>query len=115
MDNLQEHYFANRGIFLVLLDYQRVVGSGAIRYLQNDIGELKRMWILKSYRGQGWGQKIAKQLLVFAKEENYEKVRLDVADVQKQQQAISFYESLGFYTIPRYNSSPCQVFMEKII
>lgn len=59
LDNIQKHYLNNRGIFLVLLDRQKVVGSGGIRYLENDICELKRMWILKDYRSQGWGKKIA--------------------------------------------------------
>ena len=115
IDNIQEHYLHNKGIFLVLLDRQKVVGSGAIRYLQDDICELKRMWILKAYRGQGWGKKISEQLLDFAQEKGYKKIRLDLADAEKQKQAIVFYKSLEFYSIPRYNSSPCQVFMEKTI
>ena len=115
LDNIQEHYLHNKGIFLVLLDRQNVVGSGAIRYLENDICELKRMWILKDYRGQGWGKKISERLLTFAKENGYQKIRLDLADAEKQKQAIAFYQSLEFYSIPRYNSSPCPVFMEKTI
>ncbi|MGK7937309.1 MAG: GNAT family N-acetyltransferase [Xenococcaceae cyanobacterium] len=115
LDNIQEHYLPNKGIFLVLLDRQKVVGSGAIRYLQNDICELKRMWILKAYRGQGWGKRISERLLTFAKENGYQKIRLDLADAEKQKQAIAFYQSLDFYSIPRYNSSPCQIFMEKTI
>ena len=115
LDNIQEHYLNNKGIFLVLLDRQKVVGSGAIRYLENDICELKRMWILKAYHGQGWGKRISEILLTFAKEKGYKKIRLDLANAEKQKQAIAFYKSLDFYSIPRYNSSPCQVFMEKTI
>ena len=115
LDNVEEHYFTNRGIFLVLLDRQKVVGSGAIRYLENDICELKRMWIFQAYRGQGWGKKISEQLFAFAKKKGYKKIRLDLANTEKQQQAIAFYKNLGFYSIPPYNSSPCQVFMEKNI
>lgn len=115
LDNIQEHYLNNRGIFLCLLDKHKVVGSGAIRYLENDICELKRMWILKDYRGKGWGKKIAEKLIVFAQNKKYKRVRLDLANAEKQKQAIAFYKSLGFYSIPRYNSSPCQIFMEKTI
>ena len=115
IDNIQEHYLNNRGIFLVVLDKQKVVGSGAIRYLENDICELKRMYLLKSSRGQGWGKKIGDKLLDFAQKKNYKRVRLDLANAEKQQQAMNFYKSLGFYSIPRYNSSPCQIFMEKIL
>lgn len=115
LDNIQEHYLNNRGIFLVVLDLQKVVGSGAIRYLENDICELKRMYLLKSSRGQGWGKKIGDKLLDFAQKKNYKRVRLDLANAEKQKPAMNFYKSLGFYSIPRYNSSPCQIFMEKIL
>lgn len=115
IDNIQEHYLNNRGIFLVLLDKQKVVGSGAIRDFKNDICELKRMYLLKSYRGKKWGKKIGYELLDFAKNKNYKRVRLDLANAEKQKPAMNFYKNIGFYSIPRYNSSPCQIFMEKIL
>jgi putative acetyltransferase len=115
LDNLRSHYFDNNGTFLVLIDEGRAVGSGAIRRLNNDICELKRMWFLKAYRGQGLGTKMAQMLLDFARKKDYKKVRLDTADEQKQAQAIQLYQRLGFYFIKRYNDSSCTVFMEKIL
>jgi putative acetyltransferase len=115
LDNLRSHYFDNNGTFLVLIDEGRVVGSGAIRRLNNDICELKRMWFLKAYRGRGLGTKMAQMLLDFARKKGYKKVRLDTTDEQKQAQAIQLYQRLGFYFIERYNDSSCTVFMEKIL
>jgi len=115
LDNLRSHYFDNNGTFLVLIDEGRVVGSGAIRRLNNDICEVKRMWFLKAYRGRGLGTKMAQMLLDFARKKGYKKVRLDTADEQKQAQAIQLYQRLGFYFIERYNDSSCTVFMEKIL
>jgi putative acetyltransferase len=115
LDNLRSHYFDNNGTFLVLIDEGRVVGSGAIRRLNNDICELKRMWFLKAYRGRGLGAKMAQMLLDFATKKGYKKVRLDTIDEQKQAQAIQLYQRLGFYFIERYNDSSCTVFMEKIL
>lgn len=115
LDNLRSHYFDNNGTFLVLLDEGRVVGSGAIRRLNNDICELKRMWFLKAYRGRGFGTKMAQMLLDFARKKGYKKVRLDTTDAQKQAQAIQLYQRLGFYFIERYNDSSCTIFMEKIL
>jgi putative acetyltransferase len=63
IDDVQSHYFDNSGTFLVLIDDGRVVGSGAIRRLNNDICELKRMWLLKDYRGRGLGTKMTQMLL----------------------------------------------------
>lgn len=115
LDDVRSHYFDNGGTFLVLVDDEKVVGSGAIRRLNNDICELKRMWLLKEYRGRGLGMKMAQRLLDFAKNTGYKQVRLDLVDTQKQEQALKFYNKLGFYFIERYKDSLCSVFMEKIL
>lgn len=119
IEQVRSHYFDNRGIFLVLLDDERVVGCGAIRYLSSDtsgdICELKRMWFLKDYRGRGWGTKMSNMLFNFAKRNGYTKVRLDTVDESKQAPAIKLYQRLGFYPIERYNDSTCTVFLEKAL
>ncbi|MBD2743905.1 GNAT family N-acetyltransferase [Coleofasciculus sp. FACHB-1120] len=115
IDDVQSHYFDNKGTFLVLIDEERVVGSGAIRRLSDDICELKRMWFLKDYRGRGLGTKMTQMLLDFARITGYKKVRLDTIDEQKQAQALELYQRLGFYFIDRYNEGHCTVFMEKML
>ncbi|MBD1839964.1 GNAT family N-acetyltransferase [Coleofasciculus sp. FACHB-64] len=115
IDDVQSHYFDNKGTFLVLIDEEWVVGSGAIRRLSDDICKLKRMWFIKDYRGRGLGTKMAQMLLDFARIIGYKKVRLDTIDEQKQAQALKLYQRLGFYFIERYNTSPCTVFMEKML
>jgi putative acetyltransferase len=114
IEQVRSHYFDNRGVFLVLLDKDRVVGTGAIRKLDEETCELKRMWFLKEYRGQGWGGKMAQTLFDFAKQVGYRKVRLDLANEERQLQALKFYRKLGFYRIDRYNDSSCNIFMEKL-
>jgi putative acetyltransferase len=114
IEQVRSHYFDNRGVFLVLLDKDRVVGTGAIRKLDEETCELKRMWFLKEYRGQGWGGKMAQILFDFAKQVGYRKVRLDLANEERQLQALKFYRKLGFYRIDRYNDSSCNIFMEKL-
>lgn len=111
----QSHYLDNKGTFLVLVDAGKVVGSGAIRRLDPDICELKRMWCLKAYRGQGWGMKLSQQLLAFAQQAGCKKVRLDLVDPQKQAMALRLYERLGFYPIAQYTDGPGTVFMEKLL
>ncbi|MDJ0568160.1 MAG: GNAT family N-acetyltransferase [Pleurocapsa sp. MO_192.B19] len=111
--NVKSHYFDNNGLFLVLIDNDKVVGTGGIRQLEAKICELKRMWFLKAYRGQGLGQKMTQKLFNFAKQAGYQKVRLDLANEERQFQAMRFSKKLGFYPIERYNDSPCKVFMAK--
>ncbi len=115
IDDVESHYFNNEATFLVVTDEERVIGSGAIRRLDNDICELKRMWLLKEYRGRGLGREMAQNLLDFARRAGYKKVRLDLLNPQKQTQALKLYERLGFYAIERYNDTPCTVFMEKVL
>lgn len=112
IDNVQSHYFDSNGTFLVLLDENRVVGTGAIRKLDDETCELKRMWFLKEYRGKGYGLQMAQMLFDFAKQAGYQKIKLDLANEERQSQALKFYKKLGFYPIERYNNSPCDVFME---
>jgi putative acetyltransferase len=115
IENAQSHYSDNRGLFLVLLDNEKIVGTGAIRRLDDEICELKRMWFHQQYRGKGWGWEMAQMLFDFARQTGYRKVRLDLAKAERQSQAMKFYAKLGFYPIEQYNDSPCEVFMEKCL
>ena len=49
IDNVKFDYFDNNGIFLVLIDGNRVVGSGAIRKLDDKTCTSWRMLFLKEY------------------------------------------------------------------
>lgn len=89
--DIQSSYSDNGGIFLVLLDNQNIVGSGAIRKFNDEVCELMRLWFFKEYRGRGLGLKMAGQLLEFAKAQGYKKIRLDVYQPEKQQAAVGLY------------------------
>ena len=113
LNNLQNIYFDNNGTFMVIADDDKIVGTGGIKWLDEGICELKKMWILREYRAQGWGVKIAQELLKSARERGYKKVRLELYDPPKQQRAIAFYRELGFYEIPAYRNSPAKLCLEK--
>jgi putative acetyltransferase len=115
LDDISLNYFESNGTFLVIIDNGAVVGSGAIRRVNDDICELKRLWLLKEYRGLGLGRKMTQILIDFAKFANYKIVRLDLVDQQKQSQAINLYKCFDFYFIERYNDSSANIFMEKIL
>ena len=83
ISNVRLHYCDRNGLFLVLVDGDRVLGTGAIRQLEPQICELKRMWFLKEYRGQGLGQKMTHILFNFARQTGYQKVRLDTGKSRK--------------------------------
>lgn len=115
LQDVHASYFDNNGIFLVLLDNQKVVGAGAIRNFNGEICELMRLWFLKEYRGKGLGLVMVNRLLDFAKAHGYKKIRLDVYHPEVQTRAVNFYRKLGFYEIEQYNNYPAKLFMEKAL
>src|SRR5690242_3362683 len=58
IDQFQQTYFDNDGIFLVLTDEDQIIGTGAIRKINNEICELKRVWLLFEYHGKGLGYRM---------------------------------------------------------
>jgi putative acetyltransferase len=110
MDNFQAEYFDRGGLFLVVLDDETVIGSGAIRRMDEDTAELKRVWLLEAYHGQGLGFRVVQQLLEFASQKGCARVRLQTHPLQER--AIDFYRKIGFHEIPCYNDDPGEVSME---
>jgi ribosomal protein S18 acetylase RimI-like enzyme len=114
IDELQKTYFNNNGIFLVLTDDDQIIGTGAIRKIDADICELKRVWLLFEYHGQGLGYRIIQELFAFAREKGYQRIRLET-DREFQSQAFDLYKGLGFYEIPRYSDNEDETAMELIL
>ena len=114
MDDFQRTYFDNDGIFLVITDEQQLIGTGAIRKIDNKTCELKRLWLLFEYHGSGLGYRMMQELLAFARQKGYERIRLET-DRNEQSRAYNFYKRLGFYDIPRYGDHEDDVAMEMIL
>jgi putative acetyltransferase len=110
MDDVQSHYFEARGTFLVALNGEQVIGSGALRKLDEDTAELKRMWLLEEYHGQGIGYCLLMRLFNFARKQKYARIRLQTSP--EQVRALDFYRKVGFYEIPCYNEDVNEISME---
>lgn len=50
---LAEHYRPRAGAFLVAWDTSEPVGAGALRYIGEGVGELKRLWVDPAHRRRG--------------------------------------------------------------
>lgn len=110
MDDIETHYLHNGGQFLAAFDGDQLVGSGAIRRLDAETAELKRVWLLEQYQGKGIGYAMFGQLRVFARKQGYKKLRLQTSP--QQARALAFYRRLGFRAIPCYNEDITEVSME---
>ena len=105
MNNIEQNYFDQDGIFLVTLHEQEIIGTGAIRKLEDTICELKRLWLLTNYHGKGLGYRMFRELISFAREKGYKRIRLET-DPNAQKRAVEFYKRLGFHEIPIPNAAP---------
>ena len=114
MDDIQQTYFENDGILLVMTDNEQIIGTGAIRRLENTTCELKRVWLLFEYHGKGLGYRMIQELLAFARRKGYQRIRLET-DRDGQSRAYDLYKRLGFYEISRYTDHQDEVAMEMIL
>ena len=110
LEDVQAHYFDAGGTFLVVLEGEQVIGSGALRKLDDRTAELKRMWLLEKYHGQGIGHRLIMHLFKFAREKGYIRVRLQTSP--EQIRALDFYRKVGFYEISCYNDDSDEISME---
>jgi ribosomal protein S18 acetylase RimI-like enzyme len=114
IDEFQQTYFNDDGIFLVLTDDDQIIGTGAIRKIDGKICELKRVWLLFEYHGKGLGYRMIEELFAFAREKGYQRVRLET-DRDAQSRAFDLYKRLGFNEIPRYSDHQDETAMEMIL
>jgi len=114
MDDVQQTYFNNDGVFLVMTDDDQIIGTGAVCRLDDMTCELKRVWLLFEYHGKGLGYRILQELLAFAREKGYRRMRLET-DRADQSRAYDLYKRLGFYEIPRYSDNKDDAAMELIL
>ena len=115
MDDVRKNYFENGGTFLVTVLEGRIIGTGAIRSLEEDVCELKRMWLLPGFHGKGLGYRMMQELFKHAREMGYKAMRLQT-DRVVQTRAVAFYTRLGFYEIPAYEGDdPEDMAMETIL
>ena len=72
-------------------------GSGP---LEEDVAELKRVFVKVDFRGRGYSKPIVSELERQALVRGYKVMRLETG--VRQPEAISLYESLGYHRIPNY-------------
>ena len=111
MDDIQQNYFENGGTFLGMFDNREMICTGAFRRFDDETCELKRLWLLHEYHGQGLGYRMLQELLSIAKKRGYKRMRLETGPVA-QSRALNFYKQVGFHEIPGYSDRMDEVAME---
>jgi len=89
-----------RGAFVIARVGGDPVACGAIRPLEPDVAELKRVFVKVGFRGRGYSKAVVKELEEQARARGYRVMRLETG--LRQPEAISLYEGLGYRRIPNY-------------
>jgi putative acetyltransferase len=112
---LKEMYAFPVGAILLSKHENIFTGCVAVRKKENDIAELKRMFIKENYRNEGIGALLLQKALEIAAKLQYKKIRLDTLDTMTP--AINLYKKFGFYEIEPYYFNPEKnaVFFEKLL
>jgi GNAT superfamily N-acetyltransferase len=102
--------------FFVIYQGENAVGCGALRVLDENTGELKRMYVREAYRRRGISRKLIHHLENTARELGISCMRLETGP--EQVEALALYESCGYSYIPPYGEyvgSPVSICMEKAL
>ena len=102
----------NGGIVLCKLNNE-YIGCSAIRRIDNNICELKRMWVKPGHQNKGIGLGLLKECIKIAAALNYSTIRLDT--LTRLEAAIHLYKKHGFVETAPYYFNPEKevVYMEK--
>lgn len=111
-----EKLIAEAVAFFLIRQNETPAGCGGIQLFGTEYGEIKRMYVLPSYRGLGLGRLMLDHLADYARSRGVGLLRLETGI--HQHAAIGLYEGMGFQRIPpfgEYRADPLSVYFEKRI
>ena len=115
ISDIEQKYMSN-GCFWCLYDDKELIGTVAVWTIDeaNKVAEMKRLYVLKNYQGQGYGELLFTTALNYAKSNGYRKVR---ADTDKDRRASQYLmRKHKFQEIGRYNDNPhAELFFELVL
>ena len=107
LDDIEGFYTNKNGLFDVVVNPDgNIIASTGLFWVDETTCELRKMYLLKEYRGMGLGKFLLNHSIEAAKKLGYKKVVLETASVLKE--AIGLYEKYGFTRYePEHLSNRC--------
>jgi len=105
-------YAPPMGRMLLGVEDDQVAGGVCVRPLNDDVCEMKRLYLRPEFAGRGLGERLVNAIIKGAKDIGYGAMRLDTLPYMTAAQAL--YRKFGFEEIPPYYESPVTgtLFME---
>jgi len=98
-------YAPPEGRLLLARCASELAGCVALHPLQENVAEMKRLYVRPQYRGKRVGFALVQQLLAEARGAGYGSLRLDTVE-PKMKEAVKMYRRLGFREIAPYRANP---------
>jgi GNAT superfamily N-acetyltransferase len=113
--NLPGCYASPCGRLLVAWVGDEAAGCVALRPLEGNACEMKRLYVRPAFRSGGVGKQLAEAVIAEARQIGYAVMRLDT--VPKLEAATRLYEALGFVRREAYYETPLvgTIFMERAL
>ena len=104
MVNIEDAYMRS-GRFWCLFKDGRLIGMIAARCIdsENKVAELKRLYVLPEYQGNGYGGMLFEHALEYVKEQKYGTVRVDTR--RDRAASLRLVSKHGFRNAERYNDN----------
>jgi len=104
LSELPGNYAYPNGTLLLAVFQEKPVGCVALRKIDEEICEVKRLYVKDKYRGKKIGKSLLNEIVKEATKIGYKYMRLDSLSTMKE--AIKLYESTGFKEIEPYRYNP---------
>lgn len=104
LEHFTSEYAPPEGAFILAEHDGQYVACIGVRHFADEIGEIKRLYVVPAARGTGLGRTLVERIIVVAREMGYRSLLLDTLPFMKEAQAL--YLSLGFKPTDAYRFNP---------